>query len=102
MDRPSPRSLAQAPRRETRLGIRILLPASATGFRDDGSLDVGDARVATGDLALGLQLNTLAHGDEPVLWGMATISALAAAAMVRVGQHHDPAVTPSPSTHIAH
>jgi hypothetical protein len=31
--------------------------------------------------------NILANGYEPVLWGMATISALAAAAMVRVGQY---------------
>lgn len=34
---------------------------------------------------------TLANGYEPVLWGMATISALAAAAMVRVGQHQNQA-----------
>lgn len=32
---------------------------------------------------------TLANGYEPVLWGMATTSALAAVAMVRVGQHRE-------------
>jgi hypothetical protein len=32
---------------------------------------------------------TLAGGYPPVLWGMATVSVLAAAAMVRVGQQRE-------------